>query len=531
MDSFNNDSCNTLSTQWSNTSFVASNPWLADYNDESCSPASPDSPCTTAGYPAYIITAAEVADVQAGLDFARTHNIRLVVKGTGHDFPGRSSGAGSLSIYTHNLRGMEVNMSDQTAMRYGGIAAVKIAAGMRFREIYTEAAKHNITVVGGADPGVGIGGWILNGGHSPISSLYGLGADQILSLEVVTSDGQHRIVNETSFPDLFWALRGGRGSTFAVMLSVTVKAYPQLRGAINSYSFATTADSETFWSMLTYFHSEIPRISEAGGMGYHYLVRGVTIGIPEVDMLTGGWFFPQKTVEQMNVVLNPILATINASSLGPDTIHVSSNDSVFEAAMYLLARSSGETAGISGRLGSWLLTGPALTNNFEELKKGLRTATPQPWNLISHVVGGPGVRNAVAHLPGGSNAVLPAWRIAYTHVVLPRAWPTDPSNTTLKQSVTSALRDVTVPALKSLAPVSGAFINEADPTNPDWKHDYFGSNYERLLKIKHTYDPRDVFWCKPCVGWDEWEIVDGPDNLPMAEWGVGQSSGRLCRKV
>lgn len=163
--SFNNDSCNTLSTQWSNTSFVASNPWLADYNDESCSPASSDSPCTTAGYPAYIISAAEVADVQAGLDFARTHNIRLVVKGTGHDFPGRSPGAGSLSIYTHNLRGMEVNMSDQTAMRYGGIAAVKIAAGMRFREIYTEAAKHNITIVGGADPGVGIGGWILNGGH------------------------------------------------------------------------------------------------------------------------------------------------------------------------------------------------------------------------------------------------------------------------------------------------------------------------------------------------------------------------------
>lgn len=65
----------------------------------------------------------------------------------------------------------------------------------------------------------------------------------------------------------------------------------------------------------------------------------------------------------------------------------------------------------------------------------------------------------------------------------------------------------------------------------DWKQDYFGVNYERLLRVKHKYDPEGVFWCKPCVGWDEWSIRGGPINEPELEWGVGQGSGRLCRRT
>jgi len=75
-------------------------------------------------------------------------------------------------------------------------------------EIYAETAKYNITVVGGAEVNVGIGGWVTGGGHSPISSLYGLGADQVLEMEVVTANGTHLTINETSYPGLFWAMRG-----------------------------------------------------------------------------------------------------------------------------------------------------------------------------------------------------------------------------------------------------------------------------------------------------------------------------------
>lgn len=75
-------------------------------------------------------------------------------------------------------------------------------------DIYSFATEHNITVIGGADQNVGIGGWISGGGHSPISSRYGLGADQVLEMEVVTADGKLRTVNENNDADLFWALRG-----------------------------------------------------------------------------------------------------------------------------------------------------------------------------------------------------------------------------------------------------------------------------------------------------------------------------------
>ena len=128
----------------------------------------------------------------------------------------RSSGSDSLSIHTHGIRGFELNVGDTRATAYGGFASLKIAAGERFHDIYAFAAEHNITVVGGADTGVGIAGWIAYGGHSPISARYGLGADQVLEMEVVTADGVLRTVNEHNDPDLFWALRGV--SPFALLL-------------------------------------------------------------------------------------------------------------------------------------------------------------------------------------------------------------------------------------------------------------------------------------------------------------------------
>ena len=75
-------------------------------------------------------------------------------------------------------------------------------------DVYRFAAENNLTIVGGADPHVGIGGWISYGGHGPVSAYYGLGADQVLEMDIVTADGVLRTVNETSDADLFWALRG-----------------------------------------------------------------------------------------------------------------------------------------------------------------------------------------------------------------------------------------------------------------------------------------------------------------------------------
>lgn len=135
-------------------------------------------------------------------------NLSYLHMATSIDTAFRSAGRDAVSIYTHNIRGVEVNHQDERATKSGGIASVKIAAGTQMAELYAVAAENNITVVGGADLNVGIGGWITGAGHSPISSKYGLGADQVIEMEVVTANGTLLTLNETSYSGLFWAMRG-----------------------------------------------------------------------------------------------------------------------------------------------------------------------------------------------------------------------------------------------------------------------------------------------------------------------------------
>lgn len=107
--------------------------------------------------------------------------------------------------------------------------------------------------------------------------------------------------------------------------------------------------------------------------------------------------------------------------------------------------------------------------------------------------------------------------------VAPRVW-SDLDNSS-KLTTTADLRENVTPALASLEPNSGSYMNEADPTEPDWKEAFFGENYDKLASIKSKWDPQGVFWCKNCVGSDYWKPV-GNDGI---ENGVGQSAVQLCR--
>lgn len=97
---------------------------------------------------------------------------------------------------------------DPRALKYGGSASVKIMAGEQLGNVYKFAAMNNVTVIGGADADVGIGGWTSGGGHGPLTAKYGLGVDQVLEMNVVTADGCLRTIDAENDADLFWALRG-----------------------------------------------------------------------------------------------------------------------------------------------------------------------------------------------------------------------------------------------------------------------------------------------------------------------------------
>lgn len=100
-------------------------------------------------------------------------------------------------------------------------------AGQDTGSLYTFAEANNITFIGGSARTIGAaGGWLQGGGHSILSNTYGLGVDRVLQFRVVTPDGRFRVANVCQNQDLFWALRGGGGGTFGVVLEATSQVVP-----------------------------------------------------------------------------------------------------------------------------------------------------------------------------------------------------------------------------------------------------------------------------------------------------------------
>jgi hypothetical protein len=139
--------------------------------------------CEIGGYPTYVVNVTNVAQIQLAVNFARNLNLRLVVKNTGHDFNGKAAGKGALSIWTHWLKDKAFYPQYKAANGYVG-PAIKIGSGVQVWEAYEYAKANGVTVIGGEAITVGMGGgYTAGGGHSPLSSLYGMAADQVLAME------------------------------------------------------------------------------------------------------------------------------------------------------------------------------------------------------------------------------------------------------------------------------------------------------------------------------------------------------------
>lgn len=115
-----------------------------------CPPtANPADSCTLGGYPSYVVNASSVSEIQMAVNFARNQGLRLVVKNTGHDFLGKSAGAGAVSIWTHNLKQVEhIPEYSAPGTEYTG-PAFKVGVGLQAFEIYKIAHDHGLVVLGG----------------------------------------------------------------------------------------------------------------------------------------------------------------------------------------------------------------------------------------------------------------------------------------------------------------------------------------------------------------------------------------------
>ncbi|MEV5739185.1 FAD-binding oxidoreductase [Microbispora rosea] len=165
--------------------------------------------------PAVIVVAEIAADVQAAVAFAAGQHRPVLVKTTGHQMVGPAHGA--VVIATHRMNDVAIDVVGRTA---------RVGAGAIWSEVVEKAAKDGLAPLNGSNPTVGVSGYTLGGGLSPtLGRSHGYAADHVRSLEVVTADGELRHVDAESEPELFWALRGGKGN-FGVVTALEFALFP-----------------------------------------------------------------------------------------------------------------------------------------------------------------------------------------------------------------------------------------------------------------------------------------------------------------
>ncbi|KAF2636417.1 FAD binding domain-containing protein [Massarina eburnea CBS 473.64] len=468
--------------------------------------------CTRGGFPAYVINATEPQHVQAGVNFARNTGVRLVVKNTGHDFLGKSGGKDALSIWTHHFKSIEfIEKFEDKVLGYNG-PAFKNGVGVQAFEIYNAAHEKGHSVVGGEGETVGImGGYIQGGGHSPLSSLYGTGADQVLSYEVVTAAGDLVTANSTSNTDLFWAMRGGGGSTFGVAISVTVKAHPDFPTTVSRFSFTSEKiGNETFWAGIrAYVDYFIPN-AEAGTYSYFTLIPNVWTGIFTFNM--SPFFAPNKTLEEATALLNPWFTRLDdlGITFDPNITHFGNFYDAWRNSFPLELVEK-----INATTGSRMFPRANFetAEKREELYSNLRQSSENNRVQVHFNM-------KVVDPANADNAVNSAWRDNILFAQQAVRWPLNgTAEETLK--IRKEFQEGDMQRWRDISPGAGSYLAEADRMEPNFGQAFWGTKYPRLLELKSKLDPYDVFFATTSVGSERWK-VESIDGLP-------NENGKLCR--
>ncbi|KAK3375929.1 hypothetical protein B0T24DRAFT_572387 [Lasiosphaeria ovina] len=478
-----------------------------NWSNDSCLP-DPRLPCSAGGYPVFVINSTTAHHVKAGVDFARAHNIRLIVKNSGHDYVGRSSAPSSLSIWVHHMKGITAHDGEFRPQGCNVTIAghaITAGAGTQMMETYRAMALVNKTVVGGNGRTVALGGFITGGGHSILAPRYGMAADQVLELELVTPTGEILTANECQNTDLFWAMRGGGGSTFGVLTSVTLKTIPSPEVMSLMFQFTAAAENPHAFDAIAYFVGKFPELVGAGVSGYPIIFKaapGVLSG--GQTLVTGivGKVVMLDTSNETDILgqIEPLFAHIN--STWPGFVFYTNATYYPSFGAWYEENYDPSPVGYENIMGSRLLDGPSLTDNATATKLALERFADGGQATV-YMVSGKGVWHAQPR--GGSNAVNPAWRRTYVHATASVSFAS--LNATAKTAAI-ARANVLTEALRELSPHMGAYVNEADRYEPQWQSTFWGDNYPRLLKIKRAVDPDDVLWCTPCVGSELWQEAD-----------------------
>ncbi|CAG9954859.1 unnamed protein product [Clonostachys rosea f. rosea IK726] len=492
--------CTALQNSWTSpmTHLYHPSSFMQNYfTNRSCDPFTDRAtPCELGNYVSFAVAVQNKQHVVSTVKFAREHNIRLVVKHTGHDYFGRSTGAGGLSIFTQGLGG--ISFSTFKDKYYSG-RSMTIGAGVIGYDILKAADENNAVVVTGESATVGLaGGYTQGGGHSALSTAFGLAADQTLSFEVVTAKGEIVTASRTKNEDLYWALSGGGGGNYGVVTSMTVRAHDNLKvGGASFILYPTLLPADQYKQAVETLFSYLPKFADQGVM--------IVFAIRSNYLAVRNFMIYNSTAERAEEILAPFVADLK-------TIGITLNPTYSTLSYY------DHYATYMGPIPAGILPIGDTQVGGQLLPKTVLETNPKAYaNTILEIVSaGGGVIFSVAdYSPPDdkvSNSVLPQWRTAVSQVNVLATY--DPKGTVeAMETALSTITNTYMPKLKAAVPDSYAYVNEADIQEANWQKTFYGSNYAKLQAIKLKYDCEGLFYTYKGVGSEKWAT---------------STTGRLC---
>jgi FAD/FMN-containing dehydrogenase len=403
--------------------------------------------------PALIARCQGTADVVDAVRLARDSGLEISVRGGGHSVAGRAVTEGGLMIDLSQMKGIRIDPGARTA---------RAQAGVLWRELNREAAVHGLATTGGAISTTGIAGYTLGGGLGWLMSKYGLAADNLLAVELVTSTGEVLDVTNESYPDLFWALQGG-GGNFGIAASFEYRLHPvdTIFGGLVAHPYESAKE------VLTLFRDFTATLSDDASMFAGLVHAPDGSGMKLAAFL----LFHTGELEQAQADFEPIL------SFGtPVMAHVGPMP-------YPVMNTLLDDGYPKGALNYWKST--FVSSLEDEAIDSLIAAfadCPSPMGAIvfEHFHG------AVTRM-GISDTAVPH-REESLNVLIPSVWM-DPADTQTNIAWTRETFAILEPYL-----AGRRWLNYFDDDDArDAVRAAYGPNYDRLSQVKRQYDPDNVF--------------------------------------
>ena len=478
----------------------------------------------------YSVAVRNAQDVAAAVNFARDHDLRLVVKGGGHSYQGTSNSADSLLVWTRKMNAVELH----DAFVAQGCSddpqhAVTIEAGALWGHVYDAVCvKGGRYVQGGGCLTVGVAGLVQGGGFGSFSKNYGIAAASLLQAEIVTADGATRIANSCTNPDLFWAIRGGGGGSFGIVTKLTLNTHdlPNFFGAVNATIKANSDDAyrRLIGQIMTVYSDALfnPHWGEQIVFRSNNIVaiRMVFQGLDQ-GQANAAWRpfleWVAASPQDFVIVSKPVIIAVPAQQFwNPGFLKfapgiVVSDDRPGAPGGNIVWAGDAPQSGqvLHGLQSAWLPQSLLQDGERERLSDALFAAT-RHWAVELHFNKGLAGARSDAIEAARETAINPAVCDAFALAIIAGgegpAYPGIPGH---EPDVVAARRravaiDEAMTELTRLAPNPGAYVSESGFFESAWQQSFWGANYRRLLAIKDRYDPQGLFVVHHGVGSERW---------------------------